>query len=124
MKLFRRGGFVGPTRGHRWPWKFSGITVIVGHQTPVRTMRFRRRASDPWFDDDCRAAKRSVRLFERRARQATPIDATAVAVAWRDQRRVYRQLLRVKGEAVWLSLVAAERSLRRQLWRSVDELTG
>ena len=109
-----------------WPYSWSSldvedlvrlydteITAIVDRQIPVRTVRSRRRASDPWFDDDCRAAKRSVRLFERRARQATPIDATAAAVAWRDQRSAYRQLWRVKREAFWQSQMTAERSSSR-----------
>ena len=45
----------------------DGLTMILDRLIPVRTLRFRRRVSDPWFDDDCRVAKRCVRFFEREA---------------------------------------------------------
>ena len=50
-------------------------------------MRCRRRASDLWFDEDCRLAKRLVRRLEREANSA------ADTAAWTAQRRVYRDLL-------------------------------
>jgi len=43
------------------------LTVILDWLVPVRTMRFRRRISDPWFDNDCRVSKRCIRFFEREA---------------------------------------------------------
>ena len=71
--------------------------------------------------------KRSVRLFERRARHADPNDAAAAAAAtaaWRERRRAYRDLLQKKREAFWRSKVAAEQSTPRQLWHSIDALMG
>src|SRR5664279_3352739 len=100
------------------------MTAIIDRLIPARTVRCRRRASDPWFDDDCRSAKRSVRLFERRARHAAPDAAVAAMAAWRDRRRTYRQLLHAKRESFWQSKITAERSSPRQLWRSIDELMG
>jgi len=47
----------------------SEITAILDRLVPARTVQRRRRASDPWFDDDCRVAKRCVRLFERDVRK-------------------------------------------------------
>src|SRR5664279_1305747 len=38
----------------------SEITAILDRLVPVRTVRCQRRASDPWFDDDCRAGFSSV----------------------------------------------------------------
>ena len=102
----------------------SEMTSILDRLVPVHTVRCRRRASDPWFDEYCRSAKRSVRLSERRARRADPDDAVAATAAWRDRRRAYRDLLRSKREAFWQSKVAAERSTPRQLWRSIDALMG
>jgi len=98
------------------------ISAIADRLIPARTVRC--RVSDPWFDDYCRAAKRTVRLFERRARHAAPGVAAALIAAWRDQRRAYRQLLQAKREAFWQTKVTAERSSPRQLWRSIDELMG
>ena len=102
----------------------SEITAILDRLVPARTVRCRSRASDPWFDDDCRAAKRSVRLFERRARHAAAHDAISATAAWRQQRRVYRNLLQSKRESFWQSTLAVESATPRQLWRSIDELMG
>jgi hypothetical protein len=33
------------------------MTTIVDRLAPVRTARYRRRPSDPWYDADCRVAK-------------------------------------------------------------------
>ena len=93
----------------------------------MRTVRCRRRPSDPWFDEECRTAKRHTRQLERAARRVDPADAAAVAAtttAWTTQRRAYRTLLRQKREAFWQNKVDAERSSPRQLWQSVNTLLG
>ena len=87
-------------------------------------MRCRRRASDPWFDEDCRLAKRLVRRLEREARKADATNSAATTAAWTAQRRVYRDLLRQKRESFWSSKVDSERSRPHQLWQSVDALMG
>jgi len=102
----------------------SELTAILDRLIPARTVRCRRRTSDPWFDDDCRAAKRSVRLFERRSRHTAANDAAEASAAWRQQRRVYRDLLKLKRQSFWQSKFTAESSSPRQLWRSIDELMG
>lgn len=111
----------------------SELTDIADRLVPSRTVRYRRRPSDPWFDDDCRVAKRCVRMFERDARRmsrAVPLDAVAAAAAaaattrWTQRRRDYRALLREKRETFWQSKVTAEQSTPRQLWRSIDVLLG
>ena len=44
------------------------LSAIVDRLAPARTVTVRCRSSDPWFDDECRTVKRSVRLAERLAR--------------------------------------------------------
>ena len=104
------------------------LTAIIDRLVPVRTSRYRRRPSDPWFDDDCRVAKRCVRLFEREARRASRYasdTATSAAIMkWRERCRAYRGLLKQKREEFWKAKVTAERSAPRQLWRSIDVLLG
>ena len=106
------------------------ITSILDHLVPVRTGRCRQRASNVWFDDDCRVAKRTVRLFERdlrRVRRVDPLNTAAIDAAtkvWSDRRRQYRILLRQKREAFWQAKVSSERDSPQQLWRSVDVLLG
>ena len=103
---------------------------------PIRTVSCRQRPSDPWFDQDCRATKRRVRFLERVSRRAhrvaavvtsTAADVAAAAaadVAWRSERRAYRDLCNSKREAFWRSKIDAERSSPYQLWQSVDTLMG
>jgi len=55
-------------------------TAILDRLIPARTVRCRRRPSDPWFDDECRDAKRRCRMLERAARKSAAVaDAAAVA---------------------------------------------
>jgi hypothetical protein len=70
------------------------ITAILNEHVPVKTVACRRRPSDPWFDDECRAAKRSVRQLERAARRADPTVVLAATAEWYAARRAYRTLLR------------------------------
>jgi hypothetical protein len=97
------------------------VTAVLDRLLPERTVRCRRRPSDPWFDEDCRLAKRQVRRLERAARKANSTDATA---AWKQQRRVYRDLLRQKRESFWTTKVDCEQSNPNQLWKSIDALMG
>ena len=100
------------------------MTAILDRLVPVRTVKCWCRASDWWFDDDCRAAKRYLRVFERRACRADPCDVAVATTAWRERRRAYRDLLRSKREAFWKSKVDAERSSPQPLWCSIDVLMG
>jgi len=101
--------------------------AILDRLIPARTVTRRRRPSDAWFDEECRAMKRRVRRLESAVRRAVPTDAVAVAAAnaaWTTERRIYRALLRSKREAFWVNKVDSECSSPRQLWRSVDTLMG
>ena len=61
----------------------SSITAALDRTIPLRTVRCRRRPSVPWFDEDCRLAKRLVRRMEREARKADAINSAAATAAWR-----------------------------------------
>ena len=43
------------------------VTIILYRQLPTRTVKRQPWPSDPWFDAECRAAKRSTRRSERAA---------------------------------------------------------
>jgi len=78
-------------------------TAVLDRLVPARTVTCRRRPSGPWFDQECRLAKRRVRRLERVARSAD-VNSSAVA-EWTAERRAYRALLRRKREAFWTSSV-------------------
>jgi len=99
----------------------SEIGAILDRLVPQWTVTCRRRPSDPWFDDECRKAKRSVRRLERassRASRAAAADQTAVKFAtaasatacWIAESRAYRDLLCQKRESFWQAKVESERS--------------
>jgi len=67
------------------------LEAVLDRLVPKRSVTCRRRASDPWFDQECREAKRRVRRLERissrASRVATADDAAAAAAAWTAERR-------------------------------------
>jgi len=98
-----------------------------------RLVLHRRRPSDPWFDQECRDAKRRVRRLERassranRAATADPVsakvaEAAAADTAWTTERRAYRDLLHQKRETFWQMKIESERATPRRLWQSIDFL--
>ena len=100
------------------------ITAVLDGLVPVATVASRRRPSDPWFDDECAAAKREVRKLERAIRQDDPSIDGAATAEWHAARRGYRSLLRRKREEFWRTKIDAESSSPRQLWKSIDALMG
>ena len=84
-------------------------------------MNERDSTSDPWFDDECRTVKRSVRLAERLACRCPSVENTA---DWQSRRRNYRALLRTKRDAFWRSQAEASYSRPRELWSTFDSILG
>jgi len=104
---------------------YNDEITVLDHFIPVRTVRCRRRPSNPWFDEECREAKRHTRRLERAALHTTYTNAAVAATAlWTTQSRAYRDLLCRKRESFWKAKVDAERSTPRQLWHSIDALLG
>jgi len=108
-----------------WPADIDAMAALYNDEfsdvldsiLPVRVFTRRPRPTDPWFDRECRDAKRTtrrlVRAFASASRRAAsavaaPLDGTASGVtatadiakaakaAWYNQRRLYRQLRRNK----------------------------
>lgn len=107
------------------------ITSILDDLIPFRSLKLRHRTSDPWFDNDCRLAKRRVRRCERifrrlhRVLQATdPCELISARLSWIESYRSYRQLLRDKRRDFWSARVTSQHNSPRDLWRSVDSIMG
>lgn len=97
------------------------ISSLLNASIPARIVTCRRRPSDPWFDQECRLAKRSVRRHERTARANATLES---ALVWRLKRCEYRSLLRRKRQSFWIKKIDAEKQSPRQLWRSINSLLG
>jgi len=98
------------------------MTNIADSIAPSRTTTHRIRRSDPWFDDECRAAKRECRQLERRARRSSADDA--ITSTWRDKCRCYRRLISEKRTTFWTDQIETLQQQPRQMWRVIDDLLG
>jgi hypothetical protein len=113
------------------------LTDMLDHLIPIRHFVRRPRPSDPWFDKECRDAKRLTRLTRRVHSAAvsaaatfgsigvtSPTSTSSAETAWREQRRRYRDLLNQKRSSYWQSKIEAERTSPKRLWSSIDTLLG
>jgi hypothetical protein len=110
----------------------SELNLLLDRLLPFHQFTRRQRPSDPWFDHECRDAKKLTQRLERaysaacrRAARVSLADVvTAAKDAWDAQRWSCRDLLQRKRCAFWTSTIEADRHDPRQLWRSVDLLLG
>ena len=75
------------------------LTALLDQLIPYQSVTYRRRPLDPWFDDDCRDAKRRTRQLERATHRAAPCDVVAATAEWVAQRLAYASLHCQKREA-------------------------
>ena len=96
-----------------------GFTPI--QQIPVHRVSCRVLAFLLWFDDECRTAKRVLRLSERAARRPGLLSdaSSAAAASYHSQGHRYVTLLRQKESTFWSKRIDAQQSQPRQLWRSL-----
>lgn len=104
------------------------ITTILDGLVPVTKITCRVRQSDPWYDNDCRSAKRAARKFERRYKRAlrtAPGTSSTVShkTAWIDALRASHRLVEQKRRVFWRSKLSSTTN-PRQLWRAVDSVFG
>jgi hypothetical protein len=105
----------------------STLTELLDRLKPFRQFTRRPRASDPWFEYECRVAKRTIRRLEcaysaaarRSVDRDTDVNVRAAEATWRAQRVKYRICARI---SVWMTTVEADRGSPQKLWRSVDAL--
>ena len=112
------------------------ISGILDDLLPARrVVRRRPLPSDPWFDADCRAAKRVTRRLERaylaasRRAAAAVSDAAASAAsdaareAWQTQRRAYRRIRHHRCVSFWTDKLTAAAGPRER-WSVINRLLG
>jgi len=93
----------------------SAMTRLLDQQCPVVQVRHKVKQTTPWYDADCRAARRRVRAAERRFRR-TRVEADRRA--WDDKMKAMRMLYETKKRNYWRDEIAASKSNTRRLWRA------
>jgi len=89
---WQTAGSAVPLMNSFFVWLYDNeLELLLDSLIPVKTITCRRRPSDPWFDPECRQAKRRVRHLERRISANNATDAFA---EWMKDRSAYRSLLR------------------------------
>ena len=95
------------------------LSSLLDSQIPQQSIRLRSRTSDPWFDNDCREAKRLTRRLERVALKTSLFDDIS---RWQQQRAAYRRLSRAKRTSFWKDRIEGERASCRKLWSSLNTI--
>jgi hypothetical protein len=108
------------------------IVQILDDILPISVIQRIPRPTDPWFDKECRSAKRLTRRLERAASAAArrvgrsaefALAAEAARVTWFDQRRAYRRLRNRKRTLFWSNEFLSSTN-PRHIWSTVDRLLG
>lgn len=100
----------------------ENIESALDQLIPQKSIKVRRRISDPWFDEDCRKAKRLLRRIEHHFYQRN--SDIVSEFEWRVCKKAYYDLLKVKRRYFWSSKVYHDRNNPRELWNSINYLLG
>jgi len=106
-------------------------TILLDGLIPVTTTTYRVRQSDPWYDDECRTAKRIARKLERRYKRkkvsshdrSTTTSANASRELWLDALKTSHRLVEQKRRRFWRSQAASSTNPAR-LWQTFDTVLG
>ena len=97
------------------------LTDLLDRHCPTVTVRRRTKQKTPWFDADCRAARRRARAMDRRFRRSRADDDRKV---WVDKLKAMRLLYEEKNNVYWRSEIAASKGDTKRLWRTFKSVVG
>ena len=97
------------------------VKILLDRHVPVKTVTRRKRASDAWYDEQCRQQKRCVRKHERRYKRTRNDNDRAT---WLAALRSMHKLNDVKRSQFWCGHIESQRGKPREMWRSVNRLLG
>jgi len=108
------------------------ITSILDEMIPPVTATYRMCKSDPWYNDECCAAKRSARKLERRYKRAlkasmrncpTASSVDASRESWLQALKTSHRLVEQKRRRFWWSQAVNSTNPAR-LWQTFDTVMG
>jgi len=98
----------------------SAMTHLLDQHCPVVQVRHKVKQTTPWYDANCRAARRRVRAAERRFRR-TRVEADRRA--WEDKVKAMRMLYEKKNSNYWRDEIAASKGNTRRLFDTLGEVS-
>ena len=97
------------------------LTDLLDRHCPVVKVRRRPKQKTPWFDADCRAARRRARAAERRFRRNR---TDKNRQEWTDRLKAMRLLYEEKNVNYWRSEIDASKGNTRRLWQTFKSVLG
>ena len=97
----------------------STLREIADMFAPERTVQVRTRPMSPWFDAECRAARRQCRHAERRFRRTRTDDDKNVYI---EACKKKHETLEEKRNQYWTDRVTSERTAPAKLWRTLSRV--
>ena len=92
---------------------------IADTHAPASKIARRPRRLSPWFDGDCRCARRETQRLERYYRQTTSDQDRTV---WVQQMRAMHLLYREKERSYWTTLTTQHAGNSKKLWESLSSI--
>jgi len=97
------------------------MTQLLDKHCPVDTVCRRPRPATPWFDAECRDARRKARRAERRfRRKRTDADKRV----WADKLKAMREFYEAKRSSFWRTTILANSGNSQKLWRTLHRVLG
>jgi len=97
------------------------MTNLLNKHCPMVKVRRKVKPMTPWFDADCRAARRCARSAERRFRRKR---TAANKCNWAEKLKVMRGLYEDKNNNYWRAQISASKGDSKRLWRTLDGVLG
>ena len=96
------------------------LVNLLDKHAPLTTSRRRVRRSDCFFDEDCRAKKKTMRRADRRFKSGRQ---GAILEEWKSAQSDYRRNVDRKRSDYWREKIESEKNPLR-LWQSIQKVCG
>jgi len=97
------------------------LSKLLDKHAPVISRRKRAHVLTPWFDDECRNAKRRARRLKRRYYKS---HTAADRASWLAELKSTANFYESKKNEYWRSNIANNSSNPKQLWASLNTVLG
>ena len=97
------------------------LTGLLDKHCPAVKVQRRSKKATPWFDADCRAARRHTRAAERRFRRSR---SSADKLEWDKKMKSLRLLYNEKHDGYWRNEISVNKGNSQGLWRTLHGVLG